>query len=112
MIYLTNKLAPSMLSGMVPGSKLEKIGDFRIEHIKELETKPGFKAYIPEKVLLATLRERTGAKLESITEKKLKISPGNEYYLIQPLGEGIQNYRDEEQLPEDIVLILNGFKCE
>ncbi len=112
MIYLTNKLAPSMFSGWVAGDGLEKINDFRIEHIKELEQKPGFKVYIPEKALLQTLRERTGAKLDSIVEKKIKLSPGDEYYLIQPIGEGIQNYRDEEQLPDDFVVILNGFRCK
>ena len=112
MIYLTNKLAPSMFSGWVAGDGWEKINDFRIEHIKELEQKPGFKVFIPEKTLLSTLRERTGARLENIVEKRINLSPGDEFYLIQPVGEGIQLYRDEEQLPDDLVLRLNGFRCK
>lgn len=108
--YVTNKWAPNYMSSLAIGDGIIKTGEYNLKHLLELEEAgEDVRISIPEKSLLNTLRQRSGAKL-SVEEDRvtLRADENTTVLLIQP-SSSIQDFKYDDYLPDFISLKLNEY---
>lgn len=107
MIYVSNVISYSMLKQLVKGNTIEVGEEYNIDYLNTLNP-DSYKVCIHNPSLQRTLTNRGYISGEVENARVISLVPGDILLAISP-SEKIDQYKNEEELPENITFKLEEF---
>lgn len=110
MVYLTNSGSLNMADGCVNGNSLKKGEEFNLDHLKEIMKSGELKVCINNMAIIRTISRRLNIEIVN-NVGRISLQPGDIFYRIKP-SDRIEQYRNEDQLPDEVTLKLEMWSVQ